>query len=321
MTWRALVTTAGAFAAMACGGSEFETTGTGGAAGGGGSSATGGTTSGGGTAGTGGTTSGGGTAGTGGTTSGGGTAGTGGSAGAAGSGGSTGSITVVQATPIAIDTVADVPTITLGALPSAGNAIIVGISCFSEVDNCTIPAGGVTDNQGNTYSLAKEGASVTSSTTHGARPYLFIAEAIAAPSGSFVISVDPNGSQLNNQMVTWGAIEVSGLAAAPSLDQTGSTSVEANTSTTVSTAAPTVQANELAVAVLTDRTNDTDAMIAPQAGWTQHHVNQDITPAMPHSMVSTVLSVAAVASHTWTHDLPTRGTVSVIATFKGASPN
>jgi len=121
--------------------------------------------------------------------------------------------------------------------------------------------------------------------------------------------------------VTWGAIEVSGLATAQSLDQTGTKGVEANTSTTVTTTASTTQANELAVAVLTDRTNDTDAAIVPEMGWTQHHINQDITPAMPHSMVSLVLSATGVVSHTWTHDVPTRGTTAVIATFKGAAAN
>src|SRR5689334_7955927 len=76
------------------------------------------------------------------------------------------------------------PTLTLSKLPQAGNSLIVGITCFSDIDNCLIPAeGGVTDNQNNTYLLVKEGASIVSSDTHGSRPYLFIAENIPAPSG------------------------------------------------------------------------------------------------------------------------------------------
>jgi hypothetical protein len=191
------------------------------------------------------------------------------------------------------------------------------------VDNCTVPPGGVSDNQANTYVRAFEGESVTSSVTHGARGYIFIAENISAPSGPFVVSVDPNGSvPANIQSVAWGAIEVTGLAATASLDASGGTLVlSGEPSTTATTDLATTQANELAVAVLTMRSNDNNMLITPDAAWSSHHINQNGASGPPgHSMVSQVLTDTGVISHTWTHDLPTRGVVGIIATFKGAQP-
>ena len=207
--------------------------------------------------------------------------------------------------------------------PSAGNAIIVGVTCFSEVDNCTVPTNGVTDNQGNTYNRIAEGESMTSSTTHGARGYIFMAENIGTPSGSFIVSVDPNGAgPADNQHVAWGAIEVAGLATPPCLDASGTTLVGNGTSTTATTDLAITQANELAVGVLTMRSNDTNMLITPEPNWTEHHTHQNGASGPPgHSMVSKLLSGLGTVSHTWSHDAPTRGASAVIATFKGAAPN
>lgn len=244
------------------------------------------------------------------------TSGTGGQ----GTGGSSpGPIAIVQATTTKLASGAD-PSLSLPAPPTAGNAIIVGITCFSEVDNCTIPQGGVTDNRGNTYQRAIEGSSIVSSTTHGARGYIFIAENIADPGGDLTITVNPNGSYPENyQHFTWGALEVSGLSS-NSLDQTG---VLANTccptSTTVSTAAVTAQPNELAVAINTIRSNDDNVNYGHDPTWTEHHMASEGVSNNPHSLVTKILSTTGTVSHTWTHDAPTRGVSAVIATFRGAA--
>lgn len=227
---------------------------------------------------------------------------------------------MVQATPTLLSD-EDVPSHEFSAAPSAGNAIIVGITGFSEVDNFTVAPGGVNDNQGNSYTRVFEGESVVSSTTHGVRGYIFIAENISAPSGAFVVSVDPNGSvPANVQSVAWGAIEVAGLGPPPSLDATGGTLVlSGQTSTTATTDLATTQANELAVAVLSMRSNDNNMLITPDPAWASHHLHQNGASGPPgHSMVSQVLDATGVISHTWTHDVPTRGVVGIIATFKGA---
>jgi hypothetical protein len=274
----------------ACGGSEFDSAGAGGVGGGGGNA---------------------------------GNAGVAGSGGSSGSGGTAGApaFAVVGVSATEVST-ADVPTLGMAPLPSAGSAIIVGISCLSTMEHCTIESGGVTDNQGNSYTRVIMGEAITSS-SQGARAYIFIAEDIGVPSGSFVISVDPNGTvPPDTQTVVWGAIEVTGLAQAPSLDASGSTlplGTDA-TATTASTDRPTTQPSELAVAVLTMRSEDTNMLITPEATWTSHHSHQNGASGPPgHSMVSKLLTSADTISHTWTHDAPTRGVAAVIATFKAAA--
>lgn len=232
------------------------------------------------------------------------------------------SIIIVQKTRTGIVGSAD-PSLTLTNLPAAGNALIVGVTCFSDVDNCVIPESGVSDNQGNQYRLVIEGASIVSSDTHGSRPYLFIAESIAAPTGPLTITVNPNGMAPDNvQNFAWGVLEVSGLAAENSVDQTGSFPNSCcMPSTTVSTDAATAQANELAVAVHTARSNDNDFNYGHDAAWTEQHLNDDgLSLASQHSLVTRVLTEASVVSHTWTHDEPTRGVAAIIATFRGAAP-
>jgi hypothetical protein len=231
-------------------------------------------------------------------------------------------IEIVQASRTSIVGNAD-PSLTLTELPAAGNALIVGISCFSDFENCNIAEGGVTDNQGNTYALVVEGASIVSSDTHGTRPYLFIASSIGAPVGSFTITVNPSGTPpLNYQNFAWGVLEVSGLLPENSVDQTGRFP---NTccfpSTTVETDAATTQANELAVAVHSARSNDNDFNYGHEPAWTQRQVNDDgVSLASQHSLVTRVLTTPGVVSHTWTHDEPTRGVAAIIATFRGAAP-
>jgi hypothetical protein len=229
-------------------------------------------------------------------------------------------IAIVRATQTKISPVENAPTLTWSTVPAAGNAIIVGITCFSDIDNCTIPPGGVTDNHGNVYQLAVEGSSIISQPTHGARGYIFIAENIATAGNSFIIKVDPNGSVPPNvQNMVWGAIEVSGLAS-NSLDQIGQFPATggAITSTTVKTTDATDHANELAVAVHSMRSSDVDVAYTHEPQWTQHHVNANGEGGVnPHSMVSRRLSQTGVASHTWGHDAPTRGVSAVIATFRG----
>jgi hypothetical protein len=76
------------------------------------------------------------------------------------------------------------------------------------------------------------------------------------------------------------------------------------------------------VGVASGRSNDTNMLITPEAGWTQHHVHQNAASGIPgHSMITQVLTSAGIVEHTWTHDPPSRGVTGVIATFRGATPN
>lgn len=323
---------------VACGGSEFESGGSGGGAGTAGSGAGGVGASGGGT--TGGAGGGAGSGGdTGGAPSGGGTAGSDSGVGGAGGDASVdsgpGPIVIVQASETELSLPPEgVSSLSLPAKPSPGNSIIAGITCISEwgydadagvSGDCILSNGTVTDNAGNTYTRVVQGEPIKSS-HQSARSYVFIAQNISVPSGSFVISVDPEGPPMA-QAIAWGTIEVSGLHAPPSLDAWGVSQVGGTnaTSTTATTDLPTTQANELAVGVLSMRSNDTNMLIAPEATWVSHHLHQNSTDANMnppgHSMISKILTTTGVVSHTWTHDTPTRGVAAVVVTFKGASPN
>ena len=123
------------------------------------------------------------------------------------------------------------------------------------------------------------------------------------------------------QNFAWGALEVTGLARTNTVDQTGSTpNACCNASTSVATAGPTSQPNELAVAVHTARSNDDDVHYAHDPTWTEHHMNPNgQATAMPHSTVSKILSATGVVTHTWSHDPPSRGTSAIIATFRGGA--
>jgi len=267
-------------------------------------------------------------------------AGSGGTAGAAGGDASVdgdastdagpGPITIVQASPLKLTmSPTQASDITLSTAPQAGNAIIVGVTCISDhgVDtdagmngDCLLSAGTVTDNQSNTYTQVVQGSPIKSS-QQAARGYIFVAQPIAAPSGAFTITVDPEGTS-TVQGIAWGVIEVAGLSAAPSLDVTGYSAAASGTSTTAATFQPTTQANELAVAVLSIRHNDVNAGIVPDSSWKSHHLHQDSVNGPPaHSLVSKVLSATGTASHAWNHVQPSRGAAGVIATFKGALQN
>jgi hypothetical protein len=321
-----------------CGGSEFDGEGTGGTTGGTGGasgSASGGDGGASGASGSGGTSgatgSGGssGDAGSGGNAAGassvGGASGGGGDAGAdAGTDASGGArpIAVVRASNTVLST-DDIPTITLEPAPSAGNAIIVGITCISDhLGDCIIAGTGVTDSHGNSYTRIVQSEPIPSS-SQAARGYLFIAQNVVAASGPCVISVDPDGTTVL-QAVAWGAIEVSGLAAPPSLDAWGISLPGGSdpTSTTAATDLATEHANELAVAVLSMRSADTNMLITPEMTWVSHHIHQNNSSGPPgHSMVSRLLDTTGIVSHTWTHDAPSRGVAAVIATFAGAAQN
>lgn len=283
----------------------------------------------------------------------GGTSGSGGNSGSAGTGGFAGDASAgdaavdasVDAGPQPIEVVQTSPTklsmapaeltssITLSTTPTAGNSIIVGVTCISDHGvvvadgggtiangDCLMPTGSVTDNRGNSYTQVVQGSPIKSS-HQAARGYIFIAQGIAAPSGAFTIQVDPEGNS-GGQGIAWGAIEVRGLSAAPSLDATGYTASASGTATTAATFQATTQANELAVAVLSIRHNSVNAGITHDSTWDSRHLHQDSVNGPPaHSMVSKILTSTGTCSHGWTHEVPSRGAAGLIATFKGVVTN
>jgi hypothetical protein len=175
----------------------------------------------------------------------------------------------------------------------------------------------VTDNQGNTYRQVVEGASITSSGTHGTRGYFYVAENIGAPTGTFEIRVDPMGApDANVQFFSWGALEVRGLAPNGAVDATGKTDVATGTSTVVTTSSPTARPVELALALHYARTqepmnyvNDPSWSVVWSSGIP---MNSD-----PMSLVMRMTTATGPVSHTWQHLTPGRGGAAIVATFKG----
>jgi hypothetical protein len=238
-------------------------------------------------------------------------------------------IQVVQTSPLKLSQATEpVSTGSMLALPKAGNAIIVGISCISDVGftdaggmgDCTLADGNVTDTDNNAYARVLQSEPIKSSTA-AARGYLFVAGNISVGNSAFTIAVDPQGAS-SAQAVAWVAIEVAGLQTPLKMDRYGISLVGKSTSTTAAISLPTQYANELAVALLTVRANDTDMMITPDLAWTSHHLHNNSTwengNPPGHSLVSRVLATKETVSHTWSHDVPDRGAAAVIATFPGA---
>lgn len=200
--------------------------------------------------------------------------------------------------------------------PRQGSTIIVTVAGLKASSGTfSLPAGTVTDNQGNTYNLVQEAPN----TTGGARAYIYAAYNIAAPSGTFTITTNPTGTG-SAEKWEWGATEVIGLTAS-SLDQTGSTSdnTQGNlTNFAVSTTGATTQAHELAIAVVAgdNGSSSTDPVI--QSNWTWLHTNSEGITTVGHSSVYKVLNGAGTVSHTWANiDAYNTGASAAIATFRG----
>ncbi|MCC6214273.1 MAG: hypothetical protein IT376_05360 [Polyangiaceae bacterium] len=215
------------------------------------------------------------------------------------------------------------PRLAFTRTPAEGSAIVVAMTFFSDTALGAIPADGVSDNQGNTYDLVAAGAPITSQPTHAARGYLFLARGIGPVVEPFEVVARPTiGGSPHFQQMTWGALEVTGLAPTGVVDRTGSApSTACCAFTNVATGGPTLQRNELAVGVLSMRSNDPDVQLAPETGWEQPHVWQDgQSVGNPHSLVWRIVAEPEVVTHTWTHDVPTRGASAILATLRGVDP-
>lgn len=204
------------------------------------------------------------------------------------------------------------------ALPAAHDTIIVAISGRGTGGAFTVTS--VTDNQGNSYSLV--GSAATAGNSHAA---IYAAYNIAAPSGTFTVTVQYGGGTARS--IAFGALAVSGLEqTADNSDVKGVAAANNSTPLTVTSAgnAPTTQANALAIAVhaYENSTGDVNVAYAPQPGWSQVFVNQNAFEYAGLSVVYKVLSQAQIPSHAWSHHAhgaTGEYVMAALATFKGAS--
>lgn len=227
-------------------------------------------------------------------------------------------IAVVQSAALVENGPADSVSASFTSLPAAGNTIIVGVGGAADSGTFDMPANGVTDNQGNTYTLV---ATSGGPGPYGVRGYIYAAYNIGAPSGTFTITVNPTtASGVSYQTIA--AIEVSGLATASTVDVTGTGMGTSGTSTTVTATGATSQADELVFAFASADGDfpSCDCNLSAGAGWTQHHVDNGCGNSACVSSATRILSATETPSHTWTHNTGSSiGIPVVLATFKGAS--
>ena len=195
------------------------------------------------------------------------------------------------------------------SLPSAGNFIVVGISVFNS--SADLPAGCVTDNQGNTYTRAVRGPVHATNTV----PAIFYAENIGSPSGTFTVTVDPSGT---GNYIEFSAAEFSAMATSSSLDKTQTNEGDSATPTSGTTAA-TTQADELVLAVLATGNSSSALGIDLPSGFTNITINQDESATVGHSFDYQIIAATGTQLADWGSVVVSNDPWSAcIATFKAA---
>lgn len=189
----------------------------------------------------------------------------------------------------------------LASAPAAGNAIIVMIGGYR---SSGFDVGSVTDDRGNTYTLAKKSNLQTE-----IRSAIYYALNVAALTPTITV----NAAAGTDNFIEFGALEVSGLAASGVVDQTASANGATTTTPPSGTTAATTVADELLIAVMTADNGNT-LNIQPAGGWTQSHVENDGANFLNWSAVRKTVAATGTQSHTWSGS---NGEYSAcIATFK-----
>lgn len=221
-----------------------------------------------------------------------------------------GTIAEVQATPQSVGYASD--SVSFSSLPQPGDAILVYVIGTPSTGN-TWPSNGVTDNQGNTYSLA---VANNGNSNFAAPSAIYYTTGIGVPSGTFTITATPT-APVNINMI---AVEYAGMAKTGALDQTatnsgsGATAVSGTTSTTA-------QNNELAAVVLSWGCNTGTCTVTTPTGYTSRLT--DGSHSDPNIQASDmILSATGAQSASWTQSGAGLSSPpysnAAIATFKAA---
>ena len=195
-------------------------------------------------------------------------------------------ISVVQSTGKfrSSSSVASITSSAFGTQPTVGNYIIVAAAAaFGSDPN----PWAFSDNQGNSYSVAR-----TSAANNLLRVAIGYAK-ITTSSGSFTVTVDPNGSSF----ITGCAIEVAGLDGTAPLDQVNSNTGTSNSPTPGSIT--TTVADELIVAIAGDR-NGTTTTTEPGAPWVLVFEEEAGNSFVRASMIYQIASATGSFNPQWT---------------------
>lgn len=204
-----------------------------------------------------------------------------------------------------------------GTLPAVGSLVVV--TCFGQSNTGSFyNVTSVTDNQGNTYTLAKTSVIGTQRS--------FIARAPnVASSGTFTVTVN-NVNSTDNYLVC-RASSFTGIVTSSPLDQSGEATDPGPQAADagVSTAGSTAQADELVVACASiGGTGDANLNIGTATTGYINIVNeQDYTLHSTGSCDYKIVSSVGVQTANWSHDDITGsgaqdGWTAIIATFKAA---
>lgn len=174
--------------------------------------------------------------------------------------------------------------------PAVGNTIILMQSYWdSQSGNPTCASGTVTDSSGLSYSLAVE----TPLSTF-LRAQVWYRHVATPPSGSWAVTVSCPAAFY----ASLRAIEVSGLVSAGAVDQLGPV-FGTGSSVTAALPSPTIQSNELLIALMTTDVPGTIA-IASEPGWAIEYDEESCAIHQCGSALTKTVTAAGTYSHTWT---------------------
>lgn len=187
-----------------------------------------------------------------------------------------------------------------GVLPSVNNHIIVMYA--TQTGNSPPELSSVTDNQSNSYNIDVQKTNISAQYVVAA-----LASAIAATSsGTFTVTVHFGGTLSG----VWKACEVSGLATASWLDQTGTTEGTSTTTAIATASGANSQASEIVFALVSNNS----ANSTPTTGYTE----QDKDQTFKFEFAYKVVAGLETSSATWTYASSAQ-MAAVIATYKATA--
>lgn len=229
------------------------------------------------------------------------------------------SIIIEQTTALATfktDGIAVSRSLSFASRPIMGQTIILMLTTRDAV----LTGANVTDNHGNSYSLAATRTATSHQTTQ-----IFYASNIMIQSGTpeFTISL---ALPTPNVSLSMGAMAVSGLVTSSALDKAGTFMTDTgNTSTTVTASGATASNDQLVIAAAGwDYVANDSLNISTAGGWTETHKQTSCADANGcFSGVYKIITTAETPSHAWVHSAPANTTAdessAVLATFEGVA--
>lgn len=202
----------------------------------------------------------------------------------------------------------DSTTLSFTSTPAVGNMVVVCITGWRTAGSggFEVPAGSVTDNQGNLYRIAVVGDK-SATTKRAAIFYSFNVNS----SGTFTVTLDPTGT---GNYASWSISEVSNCSRSDPLDKTAQQQSSGTTLSSNTTSA-TAQNNEIVFSCLASSVTEASITVGVVSPIFNQIYEQLSDTYIPGEADYRVVSSSGTQACTWT--VPTTCTYSAcIATFK-----